>query len=246
MTTMKAHSPANLDHTVGSEPTSSFSIDESFVGSIAGVEDDTFDFKKRKMVPGAFGNRMGTIEDEGVESEGETEESFLEDGSAGSTIEQDGDEDVTESQQSIESEVGSDEDDEMEMAGSFPTPHRTAEQDNTTGSIMSDFEHTQRSVNPWGTPSKAQLDLSGDWADQLQRTISPRKQNRDALREIQANAFADKHLLDDTPKDKTATDGRQKGFTTSIDLMNSLFQQPRKQGQAPTKKQNVQPQALQV
>ncbi|KAL1870974.1 hypothetical protein Plec18167_007281 [Paecilomyces lecythidis] len=243
--TPKAHSPANHDHTVGSEPTSSFSIDESFVGSMAGVDDDTFDFKKRKMVPGAFGNQMGTIEDEEMESEGETEESFLEDGSAGSTIEQDGDEDITESQQSIESEVGSDEDDEMEMAGSFPTPHRTAEQDHTTGSIMTDFEHTQRSVQPWGTPSKAQLDLSGDWADQLQRTISPRKQDRDALREIQANAFADKHLLDGAPKDKTTTDGRQKGFTTSIDLMNSLFQQPRKQGQPPAKKQNVQPQGLQ-
>lgn len=242
--TPKAHSPAYPDHTVGSEPTSSFSIDESFVGSMAGVDDDTFDFKKRKIVPGAFGNQMGTIEDEDMGSGEETEESFLEDGSAGSTVEQDGD---TESQQFIESEVGSDEDDEMEMAGSFPTPHRTAEQDNTTGSIMSDFEHTQRSIQPWGTPSKAQLDLSGDWADQLQRTISPRKQDRDALREIQANAFAGKNLLDDTPKEKTTTtDGRQKGFTTSIDLMNSLFQQPRKQGPSPMKKQNVQPQGLQV
>lgn len=237
--TPKARSPANPspDHTMGSEQTS-FSIDESLVGSMAGVEDDTFDFKKRKMVPGAFGNRMEGIEDEEMGSgSGEDEEqSFLEEGSTGSTAE--GDE-VTESQQSVDTEVESDEDEEMEMAGSFPNPHRTVEQENTTA--MSSFDVTRRSVQRWGTPAKARLDLSGDWADQLQRTISPRKQDRDALREIQANAFADRNFLDDTPKEKATVDKRPKTFTTSIDLMNSLFQQPLKQAKSPAKKQTVQP-----
>lgn len=205
---------------------------------MAGVEDDTFDFKKRKMVPGAFGNRMEGIEDEEMGSgSGEDEEqSFLEEGSTGSTAE--GDE-VTESQQSVDTEVESDEDEEMEMAGSFPNPHRTVEQENTTA--MSSFDVTRRSVQRWGTPAKARLDLSGDWADQLQRTISPRKQDRDALREIQANAFADRNFLDDTPKEKATVDKRPKTFTTSIDLMNSLFQQPLKQAKSPAKKQTVQP-----
>jgi nuclear pore complex protein Nup98-Nup96 len=90
----------------------------------------------------------------------------------------------------------------------------------------------------FGSPAKPQLDLSGDWAEQLQRTISPRmqgcrsvsrlgkwcpdhrwcsgsrpaprydeeserrtisprKQNRDALREMQANAFVDRNLVND-------------------------------------------------
>ncbi|KAL1999630.1 hypothetical protein VTN02DRAFT_4254 [Thermoascus thermophilus] len=241
--TPKARSPVNLpseDHTMDSEQTS-FSIDESFVGSHVGVEDDTFDFKKRKMVPGAFGNRMEEIEqDEDMDSASGDDESqsFLEDGSTGSTAEHEDDEDITESQQSAESDVGSDEDEEMEMAGSFPIPHRTVEQDNTTTTALSIFDTTRRSVH-FGTPAKARLDLSGDWADQLQRTISPRKQDRDALREIQANAFTDKYLLEeDTPtaKEKAAADSRPKGFTTSIDLMNSLFQQPPRQAKSPVKK----------
>ncbi|KAL1983062.1 hypothetical protein VTN96DRAFT_545 [Rasamsonia emersonii] len=244
--TPKAQSPAartSLDNTFNSEPTSSFSVDESFVGSNAGVDDDTFDFKKRKVVPGAFGNQAEANEYEEMESteEEDGEGSFLEDGSTGSTAEADGDEEeVTESQQSVESEVGSDEDGDMEMAGSFPAPHHTVEHENTTRTVMTSFEDTQRSMQ-FGTPAKPRLDLSGDWAEQLQRTISPRKQDRDALRELQATAFTDRKLKDDTPKKDAGTaGGRPKGFTTSIDLMNSLFQQPKKAGKSPSKKQNGQ------
>ncbi|GFF98348.1 nucleoporin NUP145 [Aspergillus lentulus] len=237
--TPKAQTPANLANTVGSEPTSTYTTDDSFVGSVAGVEDDTFDFKKRKMVPGAFGNQvMETIGDKDEASVDE-DESFLGDGSTGSTTEQDGD-DVTESQQSGESDVEFDEGEEMDMAGTFPNLDHTVEHDdaNSTDSYL---DNTQPSLRPWETPSKARLNLSGDWAEQLQRTISPRKQNRDALREIQTNAFTDRPLHDDTPK-KSVTDNRQKGFATSIDLMNSLFQQPRKQqGQSPLKAQPAQP-----
>ena len=230
--TPKAHSN-NLDQTMVSEPTSTFSTDDSFVGSMAGVDDDTFDFKKPKIVPGSFGSQEMAVEVDDDNEMGSTEddESFLEEGSTGST-EQD---DATESQRS-ESEVGSNEDTEMNMAGSFPDPHHTVGQDDTQ-STDADMENTQRSVKPCDTPSKARLDLTGDWADQLQRTISPRKQNRDALREVQANAFTDRPLQEDTPK-KT-TNARQKVFSTSIDLMNSLFQQPRKQHPQHPSKQNV-------
>jgi nuclear pore complex protein Nup98-Nup96 len=242
--TPKAQTPANFANTVGSEPTSTYTTDDSFVGSVAGVEDDTFDFKKRKMVPGAFGNQvMETIGDKDEASVDE-DESFLGDGSTGSTTEQDGD-DVTESQQSGESDVEFDEGEEMDMAGTFPNLDHTVEHDdaNSTDSYL---DNTQPSLRPWETPSKARLNLSGDWAEQLQRTISPRKQNRDALREIQANAFTDRPLHDDTPK-KSVTDNRQKGFATSIDLMNSLFQQPRKQqGQSPLKAQPAQPKGFEV
>ncbi|KAE8133421.1 nuclear protein 96-domain-containing protein [Aspergillus pseudotamarii] len=237
--TPKAHTPTNLDNTVASEQMSTFSTDDSFLGSVAGVDDDTFDFKKRKLVPGSFGNQaMVTMEDEHSNS-GEDEESFLGEGSTGSTTEQEGD-DVTESQHSGESEVELDEDEEMDMAGTFPSLHHTVERDDTK-SIVSLNENTQPSLKPWSTPPKARLDLSGDWAAQLQRTISPRKQDRDALREIQANAFTDRALHDDDTQEPVA-DTRQKGFATSIDLMNSLFQQPRKQQtQSPSKARNTQP-----
>ncbi|KAL4921695.1 nuclear protein 96-domain-containing protein [Aspergillus aurantiobrunneus] len=232
--TQKAQFPADRDLTVGSEQMSTYSIDDSFASSVGGVDDDTFDFKKRKMVPGAFGNQaMDTVEEQEMGSENDEDESFLEEGSTGST-EQVGD-DVTESQQSGESEVELDEGEEMDMAGTFPNLYRTVEHDNED----MDNEITRPSLKSWNTPPKAPLDLTGDWAEQLQRTISPRKQNRDALREIQANAFSERPINDDTPT-KSAADAQQKGFNTSIDLMNSLFQQPRKQGQSPLKPQKVQ------
>lgn len=238
--TPKAHSN-NVEHSVSSELT--FSTDDSFVGSMAGVDDDTFDFKKRKIVPGSFGNQEMDVEGEGGEELGSTEEeSFLEAGSTGSTTEQDN---STESRRSAESEVEFDEDTEVNMAGSFPRPHRTVERDDME-STDSRMEDTQPSMKPWGTPAKAHLDLSGDWADQLQRTISPRKQNRNALREIQANAFSERPLHDDAAKEKSTLGARQKGFTTSIDLMNSLFQQPRKQQPQHSLTQNVQAKGFEV
>jgi nuclear pore complex protein Nup98-Nup96 len=228
--TPKAHD----EHPASFEQSATFSIDESFVGSMAGVDDDTFDFKKRKIVPGSFGSQAMQAEDEDMGSEVDTE-SFLEGGSAGSTTEHE-DDFVTESQRSGDSIVGSDEDQAMDMAGSFPNSHRTVEHDDAQ-SIDSDLDTTHPIPRPFGTPGKPRLDLSGDWAEQLQRTISPRKQNRDALREIQANAFTDRPLLNNgSPAEKT-TVSPKKGFSTSIDLMNSLFQQsPRKQGAPVTQK----------
>lgn len=238
--TPKAQTPAHFEQTLGSEPTSTFSTEDSFVGSVAGVDDDTFDFKKQKMIPGSFGNQAMEMEEGPQPAPGNNEEerSFLGESSTGSTAEQEGgeDEEVT---ISGESEVESDGDEEMEMAGTFPKLRPTVER-NVSPSTDSYMEN-QPSLKPWNTPSKARLDLSGDWAEQLQRTISPRKQNRDALREIQGNAFNDRPLHDTTPTKKSTVDTQRKGFTNSIDLMNSLFQQPRKQQvQSPLKVHNVQ------
>ncbi|OQE43734.1 hypothetical protein PENCOP_c003G08236 [Penicillium coprophilum] len=225
--TPRAHfdHPASFDQSTNFDQSTTFSIDESFVGSMIGVEDDTFDFKKRKLVPGSFASQAMPVENDYF-SEGETE-SFLEEGSTGSTTEND-DDVVTESQQSGDSVVGSDEADEMDMAGAFPTPHRTVERDDYQ-STNGDLDTTYPISKHFGSPAKPQLDLSGDWAEQLQRTISPRKQNRDALREMQANAFIDRNLVEDESPTTIATAPPKKGFSNSIDLMNSLFQQPRKQ-----------------
>lgn len=258
--TPKAQRNVNFDDF---EPTSTFSTEDSFVGSIAGVDDDTFDFKKRKMVPGAFGDQgmmdmdeqrfPGSTNNNRNNINDDDEESFLGESSTGSTTEQDIEEDVdvdeddatvTESQHSGTSEVGLDEDAAMDMAGAFPTTlHHTVERNASPSTVNSyvggggggGAGSPQRpTLKPWGTPAKARLDLSGDWAEQLQRTISPRKQNRDALREIQGNAFHDRPLQESPSKKSpaAAAGGNQskKSFTNSIDLMNSLFQQqPRKQ-----------------
>ncbi|KAJ5221594.1 uncharacterized protein N7469_010481 [Penicillium citrinum] len=228
---------AASDHPASFEQSATFSIDESFVGSMVGVDDDTFDFKKRKLVPGSFGSQAMEMQDEEMHSEGETE-SFLEEGSTGLATEHD--DDVTQSQHSGDFVVGYDEDQTMDMAGSFPKLHHTVEREDSQ-STDGDLD-TTHPLKQFGTPPKPRLDLSGDWAEQLQRTISPRKQNRDALREIQANAFADRDALNEASSEQKSSGSPKKGFANSIDLMNSLFQQPRKQGApSPAKASKAQP-----
>lgn len=232
-----------------SEQNTTMSLDVSSDGSVNGVEDDTFEFKKRKLVPGSFGNQ----EEDGVDDEdqsmgsGESDDgSFLDDGSAGSTISE-ADEQRSDTQESFGSEVESDEvedeEDTMDMAGSFPTPHLTAEHITSGASpTKSRLNDTFRSdaTQRLGTPPRTHLDLSGDWTEQLQRTISPRKQDRAALREVQGNAIVGRSENNDaTPKVSHAdnTAAADKGFATSIDLMNSLFRRPGDQAQPLAKKQ---------
>lgn len=224
-----------------SEQNTTMSLDVSSDGSVNGLEDDTFEFKKRKLVPGSFGNQeedgIGDDEDQVMISSESEDGSFLEDGSAGSTISETGDEEEqSETQETFGSEIESDDGDEMDMAGSFPTPHLTAEQITSGSPAKSRLNDTLRSTQRLGTPTKTHLDLSGDWTEQLQRTISPRKQDRAALREVQGNAVVGRNE-NDTPKATTATTGADKGFATSIDLMNSLFRRPGDQAQPLAKKQ---------
>lgn len=60
---------------------------------------------------------------------------------------------------------------------------------------------------------------SGNWADQLSKTISPRKQNREALKEMQASVLPDEPILGKSFGVKP----KQTNINTSLDLMNSLF-----------------------
>ena len=226
------------DRTMDSQVTATYSTNDSFVSSTAGINDDTFDFKRRKMVPGAFGiqgamdvenNDQGEAQDDDFD-----QESFLEQGSTGSTTEEES-EDVESHDDggggNDTSAVESGEDEEMEMAGSFPNFRQTVEQQDDDDDDTAMLNKSTVSKLPWDrTPPKAPLDLTGDWGEHLQRTISPRKQNRDALREIQASAFGDRPLHNDDDKRKSISQQQQqKKFSTSIDLMNSLFHNPRKQ-----------------
>ncbi|KKZ68018.1 hypothetical protein EMCG_06360 [[Emmonsia] crescens] len=221
-----------------SELNSTISLDESFMDdSTTGMEDDTFEFKKRKLVPGAFlgqGGNDGRMEELAMDTDEEEQEqeSFLDDRSSASrsetgSLEQTNSEDGTES----ESEFEDDKEMDVTMVGSFPPPIHSIEQ--TIHS--SPFKHTttfQRPAQQHGTPSRAHLNLGGNWAEQLQRTISPRKQNRQALREIQGNVFADKNDEDggSTPTKSTKPTREAASFATSIDLMNSLFPQANTSG----------------
>ncbi|QSS60583.1 nucleoporin SONB [Histoplasma capsulatum] len=226
-----------------SELNSTVSFDESFMGdSTAGMEDDTFEFKKRKLVPGAFlgqGGNDGEIEDQTMETDEEEQEqgSFLSDdqslGSHPETRSETDSLEQTDSQDVTESEGESEKDKEMEvtMVGSFPAPDNSIEQ-TIRSSPLRPTSIFQRPDQQHGTPSQTHLNLHGNWAEQLQRTISPRKQNRQALREIQGNVFADinNEQSDGTPSKSAEPAQEPVGFATSIDLMNSLFPQVKSGG----------------
>lgn len=203
--------------------------------------DDTFDFKKRKILPGAF-DTEAIHEDEtmgvGQAYDEADTQSFLDERSVGSPYENGVDEldefhgnDVTsEDGESVTAEG-------QDMVGSFPehglTTGRKVEEDMSLAregpmpkSILKASQRLDR--NGIGTPTKAKLMPRGDWTEQLQRTISPKKQDRQALRESQATALLDREGDKEIAPKAHAQKGRnERGFRTSIDLMNSLFgQQP--------------------
>jgi nuclear pore complex protein Nup98-Nup96 len=71
-----------------------------------------------------------------------------------------------------------------------------------------------------GTPLKAyQQVFDDDWANQLQRTISPKKHDRHALRESQGHALREPEAT--ITKFSQSNNGRS--LRTGLDLMESLW-----------------------
>lgn len=198
--------------------------------------DDTFEFKRKKILPGAFDDQALFEEDHEMDDIHNEDESFLGERSVASPSEEGVDEPSEFESESGEIEDGSIivEDDEMDIAGSYPAqePPMDIRDDGVSvpeslfkpKSTLKASQH--QNLVTFGTPVKSRLHVSEDWAEQLQRTISPRKQDRRALRESQAHVLEDKDTdQNDTPKAATSTGAGVAGFATSIDLMNSLFGQ---------------------
>jgi nuclear pore complex protein Nup98-Nup96 len=192
--------------------------------------DDTFDFKKfkKKEVPGQFDDDVADADETMVDGTTELElvdtpESFLDERSVGSLNDLSNDEDIADT-----SEFGSVQD--QEMAGSFPlaqsTEHTTAFGFPVANAREPKSILKRSASNLLGTPGKInKVDFGADWTEQLQRTVSPRKQDRQALRESQAVYLQERE--NDQPSTKVADTG--KTFNTSIDLMHSLFGQSTRQ-----------------
>ncbi|KAI9722883.1 MAG: hypothetical protein M1812_001331 [Candelaria pacifica] len=210
--------------------------------------EDTFEFKKRKVLPGAF-DKEAILEDEPMSGRQEYDEadtqSFLDERPVGSLFENGVDEFREIQRSDIMSEDGeSVTADGPEMAGTFPehnyTTGRRIEEDTlfARDAIMpkSILKASQRpGQSGFGTPTRAKLMLRGDWTEHLQRTVSPKKQNRQALRERQAAALLDREGDRElTAKAQAQKHKHEPGFRTSIDLMNSLFgQQPGRKSATP-------------
>jgi len=200
------------------------SPEDSIMSPPASSPDDTFEFKKgrRNNLPGQFDEQEMDVFDNHpiVDAEDDigTPQSFLGDRSAGSSATEDDDQTMTVIPQNEEFELEAGKD----MAGSFPAQASTAEHDGAA------FNTTFRQSKPKsilktrdidGTPFKAARIDVDDWAEQLQRTVSPVKKDRQALRDIQAMGVMDH----EQPAILSTASVHGAGFATSIDLMHSIF-----------------------
>ncbi|KAI9659750.1 MAG: Nuclear pore complex protein Nup98-Nup96 [Alyxoria varia] len=169
--------------------------------------EDTFEFRRSKPPPGAF-------DDVDMMNAGGASQSVTEDISK-----------QTMSQQSATSNSGAF--GSSKMVGSFPGLDGTVEYDvvkhspSAAASIRpkSILKNSQRQPSIFGSPPAGRMSGNADWVEQLQRTLSPKKQDRQALRESQG-VF----LHQDAPQPKNAAPASDsKHFATSVDIMNSLF-----------------------
>ena len=211
-------------------PTQESSMLSEDVSNVTSGPDDTFDFKKKKKVlPGTFDDTAAFENDHEMEEAMQNGESFLGDRSAISPSENDLEEpsDLFENTDEVEDSSIVIQDMEMDMAGAFPEAETEAETRPPTSNVFqpkSILKDSQRKgAVVLGTPGKLAADLGDPWAEQLQQTISPRKQDRQTLRESQARLFQDLEIVKEMTPRPTGEPRGGKGFATSIDLMNSLF-----------------------
>ena len=213
------HTPAATNSTLRSFATTNKS------SQVSSSPDDTFQFMKKKIPPGAFDEEppyddedeepMYNDDSEMQEVNDNKGESFLGERSASSPSVSGEDEpsEVHEVSGALGDDqplVIHDEDHtaDVEMAGAFPL----AEDDQALSHLPGQ-----------ATPGKNIFNIGGDWAEELQRTVSPRKQDRQALRETQAHVLEDRGVNEG---DASTTKGNDTPkLVTSIDLMSSLYGQ---------------------
>jgi len=211
-------------------------------GSTESDPEDTFDFKKKKILPGAFDSEAAFEEDADMEDEEQDNQSFLDERSVGSQSE-DGIEEPMEHHDHFQAqELVRIED--QEIAGSYPQLDDTAEHEDeysqddamavvmeTPGAIM---RARMRAMRTKGSPLKGKIKFDdGDWAEMLRQSVSPQKQDREQLKRMRDSLNTGAipggnergGAANSTMRGRVVSDGR--GFATSIDLMHSLFGEAR-------------------
>ncbi|TGO70160.1 hypothetical protein BOTNAR_0003g00540 [Botryotinia narcissicola] len=194
--------------------------------------EDTFEFRKKKILPGAFDDEEFYSDEEVADSTFvQNQESFLDNRSVGS-----------QSESGVEEPIDQDdvyEDDEsvsivdQEMAGSFPETGNTAEQmedsqdeDDTVefgtpGAILRARARAQK----LDTPSKLRFPAANDWAATLRATASPKKQDRAVLKSlIDVHGNEKQSVLAQTEVPTTNKGfSNTNGFASFMDVHNDLF-----------------------
>jgi nuclear pore complex protein Nup98-Nup96 len=234
--------PTPQSRTSKAQAENSFSSTE-MSGSTESDPEDTFDFKKKKILPGAFDNQAAFEEEADMEDDEQDSQPFLDERSVGSPSEDGVEEPMDQDDHFQGRELVRIED--QEMAGSYPQLDDTAEQEDeysqedevmataseTPGAIM---RARMRAMRTTGSPLKRKIKFDdNDWAEMLRQSVSPQKQDREQLKRMR-DSINNGAILGDDEKDGAAnstmrgrvvSDGR--GFATSIDLMHSLFGEAR-------------------
>lgn len=200
----------------------------------AEIEGDAFDFRhKRRALPGAF-DYNGHVSDDEEEMADANQQSFLSDRSAGPA-----------SQALVRQHEGENMDAEHALPedqepSAYLGYHQAAEPefDSPYYGSMVEYQETpggimrarMQAIKGANSPLKIQVADGDDWVDMLQKTISPQKRDRVALKTIHEGENYESlkestRQMGSPAKLRNAPDGR--GFATSIELMNSLFDKPK-------------------
>ncbi|POS85913.1 hypothetical protein EPUL_002226 [Erysiphe pulchra] len=199
--------------------------------------EDTFEFRKsKKILPGTFDSQdvYVDLEDEDVSFE---QESFPDDQSMVSQSDMTSEDsidpdDVMDDGESIsimdQGIVGSFIEDEniMELIDQPSANFHLSSLNKTSGTLV---KVKTEGLISYDSPLKQHFLPCDDWISTLQATVSPRKKNRALLKSlIQSQDELEQYNTEQQAsptlaKSKFISDGR--GFSTSIDLMNSLFGQ---------------------
>ncbi|KAJ6442014.1 LOW QUALITY PROTEIN: nucleoporin SONB [Purpureocillium lavendulum] len=218
------------------------------------MDDDTFDFKQHRGVPGAFDQQADLYPDQDA-----SKQSFLGVSSADSPANN-----VTLSLEEHDDNMddGYDLSDDEDMTRSSLGQHQAAEQDDNSSENEAETKRgtpggilraRMRAMKDSVGPVQLEVADGDDWMEMLRKTVSPVKRDRQLLREL--NESPSKQPTHGAPFDGPEQDGRKssiwgksfgkagkagnlgastqlapdkgRGFATSIDLMNSLFEKPK-------------------
>ena len=205
---------------------------DSGLSTLNSSPEDTFRFKKQNFLPGTFDENIPSLY--GLNGNTECEDQSLLTSGNACTAEYEKDDaanDETQPEGRANESFEEDLIDEYALSKSL-TMNNEAESD--------DAQHETGAPKPKSILKKSQRQHAAngpekctDWAGELQRTVSPKKQNRQMLKESQTMLLSQR---DEQLKPSVTTASPVLQFQTSIDVMKSLFAQSHDRTDSSSKK----------
>ncbi|KAH7020923.1 nuclear protein 96-domain-containing protein [Microdochium trichocladiopsis] len=202
-------------------------------------DEELYEFRRsQSQIPGAFDSNLAYESDEQEEmaERKQSKPSFLAERSVGSAskalvLRDEEDVEYATFEASEDASASLEQHQAMEQDDSFAAEVQDMVQETPAGIMRA----RMRAIRDTSTPVKIQVAAGDDWQDMLTKSVSPQKRDRALLKSIHENdryrAVAESSKTDLFHKKRVVSDGR--GFATSIDLMNSLFDKAKAPVQAP-------------